>query len=258
MNNAIFSASRSSARSISLPAAARIAWFLDVDGTLLDLAATPAAVRCDAPLRALLVRLQHSAGDAVALVSGRSTTAVDALFAPLRLPVAGQHGVERRSMNGDLHNQPVDNASLVAVRSLVAAWMAPRAGLLLEDKGHSLALHYRQAPAHEAEIREFLELMVAGGAGELSLQSGKMVLEIKPADADKGLAIRDFLGEVPFQGRVPVFLGDDQTDEAGFLMVNSLGGVSIKVGEGATAATRRLPDVSAVRVFLAAAARSET
>jgi trehalose 6-phosphate phosphatase len=255
MTNSAWTASSAAKHVIGLTGAAQIAWFLDVDGTLLEIAETPDAVQCDRELSTLLLGLQRSSGNALALISGRSTAAVDALFAPLRLPVAGQHGAERRSVSGELHHRPVNGGSLAAIRTRVVAWMAERPGLLLEDKGSSLAVHFRQAPVWEEELRAFLLVQLAGGDGGLSLQSGKMVLEIKPTDADKGIAIREYLNEVPFQGRVPVFLGDDETDEAGFAMVNLLGGLSIKVGEGATVACCRLPDVAAVRAWLAAAAR---
>ena len=125
--------------------------------------------------------------------------------------------------------------------------------VLLEDKGLSLALHYRQAPAMGEAVRDFLNGVLEHGGGDLSLQPGKMVYELKPAGRDKGIAIREYLDEPPFRGRVPLFVGDDDSDEYGFETVNQLGGISIKVGEGPTAASRRLPGVAAVREWLTAA-----
>lgn len=240
---------------IPLPPGSRTAWFLDIDGTLLELAATPDGVRVDQGVLNLLTQLREVSGGAVALISGRSVAIVDSLFKPLRLPVAGQHGVERRDAAGVTHYHQANGQTLTAVRHALAIWAAERPGLLLEDKGLSLALHYRQAPALEADVRRFIELMVAASGGDFCLQSGKMVVEIKPTGRDKGTAIREFLDEAPFHGRIPVFVGDDVSDEYGFEIVNRLGGIAIKVGDEPTTASRRLPDVTAVREWLASVAR---
>ena len=241
---------------IPLPPAAETAWFLDVDGTLLELAATPDLVSKEESVLTLLARLCDVSGGAVALISGRSVAVVDSLFKPLRLPVAGQHGVERRDASGTIHAHRPMSQSLAAVRHALGLWAAEHPGVLFEDKGLSLALHYRQAPPLEGPVRQFLSGIAAAGGGEFCLQPGKMVIEIKPAGRDKGIAIREFLDEPPFRQRLPVFVGDDASDEYGFAMVNKLGGISVKVGEGQTAASRRLPGVSAVRDWLDAVVRS--
>ncbi|MGH7209575.1 MAG: trehalose-phosphatase, partial [Nitrospiraceae bacterium] len=176
-----------------LPPAAQTAWFLDIDGTLLDLAATPDRVHTDERVSALLARLQDASGGAVALISGRTVAVVDSLFKPLRLPVAGQHGVERRDASGTIHYHPASNPGLAAVRHTLVVWASEHPEVLLEDKGLSLALHYRRAPAMEAEVRHFLNVLVASEGGELCLQPGKMVFEVKPSGRDKGMAIREFL-----------------------------------------------------------------
>ena len=121
-----------------------------------------------------------------------------------------------------------------------------------DNKGLTLALHYRQAPALAAWLHRQLAAWIAE-VDDLQLQKGKRVLEIKPAGFDKGSAIAEFMAEAPFQNRVPVFIGDDVTDEHGFARVNLLGGHSIKVGAGRTAARYRLTDVAAVRGWLAGA-----
>ena len=142
--------------------------------------------------------------------------------------------------------------------STEVVWAAEHSEVLLEDKGLSLAVHYRRAPAMEAQVRDVLNALVASRDGELCVQPGKMVFEVKPAGRDKGMAIREFLEERPFLGRAPVFVGDDASDEYGFGIVNHLGGISIKVGRGLTAAVRRLPSVDAVRDWLTAVVRSAT
>lgn len=240
---------------VPLVKTSQAAWFLDIDGTLLELAETPDRVRVDQEVLNLLSELRTASGGAVALISGRSVAVVDSLFKPLRLPVAGQHGVERRDAAGVTHFHQANGQTLAGVRHALAVWAAERPGLLLEDKGLSLALHYRQAPTLEADVRRFIELMVAASGGDFCLQSGKMVVEIKPAGRDKGTAIREFLDEAPFHGRIPVFVGDDVSDEYGFEIVNRLGGFAIKVGDEPTTASRRLPDVTAVREWLANVAR---
>jgi len=237
-----------------IPLVGETAWFLDIDGTLLELAATPGEVRVERGILATLTRLRDSSGGAVALISGRAVAVVDELFAPLRLPAAGQHGIERRDAAGVTHYHKAGSQRIAAARQSLTVWAAVRPELLLEDKGLSLALHYRQAPAMESEVRRFVETVVAASDSELCLQAGKMVIEIKPAGRDKGKAIAEFLEEPPFRGRLPVFVGDDVTDEYGFKLVNRLGGVSIKVGDGPTGASRRLLDVAAVRRWLVAVA----
>lgn len=231
-----------------LPAAS--AFFLDVDGTLLAIATTPASVTVDPGLPRLLGRLQDATGGALALISGRAITALDRLFAPLRLPAAGQHGAERRDAGGAIHAHAIHASGLGEARTAARAFAGSHPGVLVEDKGLSLAVHFRQAPASEAALRARLEAVVAESGGELALQPGKMVFELKPAGRDKGSAIAEFMAEPPFRGRFPVFIGDDVTDEYGFAMVNELGGLSVKVGDGVSCARARLDGVEQVRGWL--------
>jgi trehalose 6-phosphate phosphatase len=230
--------------------AADWAYFLDVDGTLLEHAPTPDAVHVDAGMRALLAALQARAGGALALISGRAVADVDALFAPLRLPVAGQHGVERRDAAGAIHRHSFPEAPLRAAAAGLAAFARERQGLLLEDKGHALALHYRLAPRYAQAAREAIEAAARELGPGFEIQAGKMVLELKPGGRDKGTAIEEFMAEPPFHGRTPVFVGDDLTDEFGFGVVNRMGGVSVKVGDGGSAARWCLADAAAVRAWL--------
>ena len=226
------------------------AYFFDIDGTLIDFADTPSSVQVSDEVRRLLERLHQCAGGAVALMSGRTIAEVDRLFPAVQLPVAGQHGVERRNAAGvySRHAAPTERVELA--RQRLTAAIADKPGLLLEDKGVTLALHYRRVPELADFAQRTMRELLPQFDGQYSLQLGKSVVEMKPAGKDKGLAVREFLEEPPFAGRAPVFVGDDDTDEYGFHVVNQLGGHSIKVGAGATAARWRLPDVEAVRQWL--------
>jgi trehalose 6-phosphate phosphatase len=226
------------------------ALFLDVDGTLLDIAPHPAAVKVDAPLRQLLGRLRTASGGALALVSGRSVADVESLFAPLALCVAGQHGAERRDFGGRLLRQVRQPVGLRVAAERLGRFAAERPGLVLENKGLNIAVHYRNAPACERELAEEFARIIAELGEDFELQPGKMVFELKPVGQSKGAAIAAFMREEPFQGRVPVFVGDDLTDESGFAATNKLGGHSIKVGAGDSVASWRLPDTDGVRAWL--------
>jgi len=226
------------------------AYFFDIDGTLIDFADTPSAVQVGDEVRQLLERLYQCAGGAVALMSGRTIAEVDRLFPVVLMPVAGQHGVERRNAAGVYSRHPAPIERVEQARRRLTAAIADKPGLLLEDKGVSLALHYRRVPELADFAQRPMQDVPPQLAGQYSLQLGKSVVEMKPAGKDKGLAVREFLDEPPFAGRAPVFVGDDDTDEYGFHVVNQLGGHSIKVGAGATAARWRLPDVEAVRQWL--------
>lgn len=225
-------------------------FFLDVDGTLLEFAEQPDAVAADADLRTLLRNLQAVSGGALALISGRNVADIDRMFAPLKLAVGGQHGIERRDGAGIQHRHAAPVAKLRRAAQEILRKIDGHSGLILESKGATIALHYRQAPGlagtAEAIMREALRAL----GSEFELQEGKMLVEIKPGGKDKGGAIAEFMNEPPFCGRTPLFIGDDLTDEYGFAVVNSMGGLSMKVGEGKSAAVSRLDDAQAVRYWL--------
>lgn len=222
--------------------------FLDLDGTLIEIAHRPDAVRRTDRLDALLARLPAATENAVAVVSGRGIADVDRLLTPFRLPVAGIHGLERRSADGTVHRVPVSHDWLHDAHRAMEQFVAAHPGLLLENKGASLALHYRGRPELEDAVRQFVaELDLPAAAERLR---GRKVIEIKPGQMNKGTAIRAFMSEPPFAGRTPVFAGDDVTDESGFAVVNELGGISVKVGNGATSADWALPGVSHVLEWL--------
>jgi trehalose 6-phosphate phosphatase len=226
------------------------AFFLDVDGTLVDFADRPQEVRVDDDLGRLLSELHNAAGGALALISGRSVSDVDRLFASRRLCIAGQHGAERRDAAGMVHRHGLPLARLRTAGDTLRRFSAAHPDLVLEDKGMNLALHYRLAPHLASNVQGAVQDIVKDLGEEFEVQKGKMVFEIKPSGKDKGTAIAEFMKEKPFRDRVPVFIGDDQTDEYGFRIVNRLGGHSVKVGRGPTTARWRLPDASAVRAWL--------
>jgi trehalose 6-phosphate phosphatase len=230
-----------------------IALFLDVDGTLLELAASPQAVSVPQELRARLRGLFDASGGAVALVSGRAIADLDALFAPLALPSAGLHGFERRSAAGTCRRLPPPSAAALALAREGMMQLAHRhAGLLLEDKQFALALHYRDAPQLEDTVVRTMQNLAGRVSDDLELQRGKMVVELRPAGATKAHGVAAFLEEAPFAGRLAVFIGDDLTDEPAFELVNRRGGLSVVVDAARPSAARtRLANVSAVRHWLA-------
>jgi trehalose 6-phosphate phosphatase len=232
---------------------ARYAFFFDFDGTLAEIAERPDAVRLEARARDALAALCEAAGGGVAVVTGREIEAVDAFLAPLRLAIAGVHGLELRRPDGSRQSAEVDRKAASAVEAALAPKAAAHSGLLLERKRGALALHYRAQPALAAECLRWMEEAIEP-FGQIVLTRGKMVVEARFHRATKGGALLDLSAEAPFAGRIPVFAGDDATDEDAFAAVNELAGVSIKVGEGPTAARCRVADVGAFLDWLCALA----
>jgi trehalose 6-phosphate phosphatase len=227
------------------------AFFLDVDGTLLDIADAPDLVRVEDALLDLLGALRCASGGALALISGRSITGLDGLFAPLELPVAGLHGAERRDADGRVYRRPRDPA-LGPVAHDLRTWCESHPGTLLEDKHGAVALHYRLAPGEQDAVRAIARDALARLGDGYVLLEGKCVAELRPSGTSKAHAIEAFMREAPFAGRMPLFVGDDVTDEDGFRWVRQAGGMAVVVGGGEpTAAAFRLADVAAVRQWLA-------
>ena len=226
------------------------ALFLDFDGTLVEIAPAPNLVQVPAELPHLLGRLAERLGGAVAVVSGRPLGELAGLLAPFAGTITGQHGLERLRGDGSITRCPVPPA-LRGARSALAEFAAGHDGVVLEDKGGSFALHYRQAPSLAARCHALVRRAVQASNGALVAVAGKMVIELMPRSAGKGRAIAGFLADAPFRGRPPVFVGDDTTDEDGFAVINRLGGVSVRVGGGATIALHNLATVGEVLAWLA-------
>jgi trehalose 6-phosphate phosphatase len=223
------------------------ALFLDFDGTLVELAPTPDAVKVSAHLPALLQRLAQQLDGALSIVTGRPVAQVDTYFAPLQFTCAGTHGAERRVSGHPLVQMPVP--SLDHVDAIAVELAAHDTRLILERKHGALAVHYRLAPELETLCLTTMSEAVCNLPG-IALLHGKMVVEVKAAGLDKGSAIRDLMTSSPFAGRQPVFIGDDVTDEAGFMVVRELNGIAVKVGLGMTLAPYRLSGPAAVHQLL--------
>jgi trehalose 6-phosphate phosphatase len=223
--------------------------FLDVDGTLIELTDSPLETFADPDLKTLLTQVTERLGGALALVSGRSIHYLDGLFAPLRLPAAGLHGVERRKASGVLHGASFVDTQLTEARTAVDALVQTHPGTSVEDKGRTIAVHYRMAPQVETILRQELAAIAKPLGTNYHIQEGNMVLEIKPRGFTKATAIKAFLKEPPFSGRKPVFVGDDLTDQDGFRLVEDGGGISIAVGERVHG-QYRLENAGAVRTWL--------
>lgn len=229
---------------------ADLAYFLDVDGTLLSIAASPELAVPNAAVCDLLSRLSAASEGALALVSGRPLRELDRMFAPHRFPTAAQHGAELRFPDGKVTWWETHLPALHAIGTKLRKLAASDARIRIEDKGLAIGLHYRSAPQLGKRLAPaMLELLAPYPM--LRLQPGKCVLEICAADSGKGRAVENFMHHPPFAGRKPVYIGDDLTDESGFTAVNNLNGISIKVGGEPTVAQYRLPDPSAVRGWLA-------
>jgi trehalose 6-phosphate phosphatase len=241
-----------------LPPDPRPNWalFLDIDGTLLDIAARPDAVIVPDGVISLLDALNRSLDGAVALVSGRAIERIDAFFAPLILSAAGQHGAEIRIGHGAIETIRMPNGVAKLLAS-IQAFASTRPGILVEYKGMTIAVHYRSAPHYQAELERFLDEAIAGQSAGLEIMRGHLVFDIKPHGIDKGTAVDHFMRHPPFAERIPVFLGDDRTDEDGFAAANRLGGFGVKVGgHGPTAAGWRMKNPVEVRSWLGSFAQA--
>ena len=211
-----------------------IALFLDIDGTLVDIAPTPDAVVVPPGLPDELERLCASLDGALALVSGRTLDEIDRLI-PVGLDAAGSHGLEWRQGGSLVHSRPNPAEAVSAALDGLRAELAAYPDLVYERKRYSFALHYRSYPDLGDELRRMADRACATLGDEWRVQCGKMVVEVLCGHSHKGDAIRQFMAQKPYADRVPVFAGDDLTDEEGFAAVNAMGGVSIAIGERETA-----------------------
>lgn len=208
------------------------ALFLDVDGTLLDIALTPEDVLVPQGLGQSLQRVFDLLGGAVALISGRSVADLDHLLSPMKLPAAGKHGAEVRLRRGGPTRELATSRINGEVRRGLAQVAHDHDGVMLEDKGVSIAVHYRRRPEiAEALGSQICSLLAECGNG-LVLLPGRMVWEVKDKSVSKAAAVRRFMTEPPFAIRRPVYIGDDVTDEDGFAEVERRGGVALVVAGG--------------------------
>jgi trehalose 6-phosphate phosphatase len=205
--------------------------FLDIDGTLLDIAPTPLEVKVSDELRATLASLSATFGGAVAFVSGRPIAEMDRLFHPLRLSAVGGHGAEIRfSPESGVTRSKIATLD-DDLRAAFARIGRIGEGVIVEDKGYSLAIHYRQAPQLGGEIMQAVATVCKNErCDSLEVLPGKLVIEIKPDGYDKGTGLRELMSVPPFTGRAPIFIGDDVTDNAAFAVLPDFGGSGFSVG----------------------------
>lgn len=232
------------------PLADHHALFLDIDGTLIEIALEPEQVSVPIQLVDLLARCRAKLDGALALVTGRRIADIDRLFPDLAIDAAGQHGIEQRRADGSVEAPPAP-PWLADLHEKARAFAAARPGLLFEPKRFGAGIHYRKAPEHAEDVVRFFEAARARIGEQALIQPGKMVLELRLAGIDKGVALVRLMETPPYRGRVPIALGDDVTDEAMFLRAARLDGFGVKIGAGESAAAFRLDDVAAVRRWLA-------
>jgi trehalose 6-phosphate phosphatase len=235
-----------------VPHLSETAILLDIDGTLVDLAPTPREVWVAPGLAKTLNRLLKRTSGALALVSGRSLNDIDLIFAPEQFPAVGGHGAEMRlSTDSEAvasHAPPMDRE--LKLRLAAIAKLSP--GILLEDKGYSLALHYRLAPHAEKAIYEAVSLIRADlPNAPIEVLPGKCVCEIKHSGFNKATGVRELMTHEPFKGRYPIFIGDDVTDEAVFGIMPDLGGLAFSVGRRAQGVAGHFDEPRDVREWLA-------
>lgn len=226
-----------------------LALFLDFDGTLADIVDHPDDVQLPANSAEAIAKLHCRTAGAVAIVTGRPIAQIDSFLTPLVLPVAGVHGMARRTFDGTVHESGHDAALFATVQERLTRLHLCHPQTMVELKPGSVAFHYRRRPDLLATIADEIHASLGELEG-LDILHGKMVVEVKTGHANKGSAIRAFMEEAPFHGRLPIFAGDDVTDEFGFQAMADLGGVAVKIGDGDTSAKWRAESPEAFRQWL--------
>jgi trehalose 6-phosphate phosphatase len=236
----------------------QVAILLDVDGTIIDIAPTPREVWVPPALCRTLSVLLKRTGGALALVSGRSIPDLDLLFAPLHLPMIGGHGAEvRSSAYGAVDRSRATPLSGELKRKFAAIKSLGR-GIIVEDKGYGLALHFRLAPELERAVGQHVDAICADlRPGTVEVLPGKAVIEIKPVGFNKGSAVRELMQRSPFAGRRPIFIGDDKTDEAAFAVLPEFDGLGFSVGRFVAGVKGHFDAPDDVRTWLHGLAESD-
>jgi trehalose 6-phosphate phosphatase len=206
------------------------ALFLDIDGTLLEIAPTPEQVHIPATLVATLTQASAWLGGALAVVSGRPFAQIDKLLAPLRLPGGAGHGASLRLPGGRIETASTSLAVPPAWRTLLHQAVKQWPGVVVEDKPHGVAVHYRSAPDRKAEIKELVAGLVARDEEAFEVLPARKAFEIRHRTLTKAMVVRSLMANPPFRGRVPVFVGDDITDHDGFRAAKEKGGIALDVG----------------------------
>lgn len=223
------------------------ALFLDVDGTLLDIADSPDAVVVPPGLLDALAQLQRSLDGALALISGRPVDELDRLLQPVRLAASGGHGAHWRE-RGDSPLRRTTPDLPANLRLQLNALAQRHVGIQIEDKGTSVALHYRAAPDLATALREAVQTLLRAPEGTgLRLLNGKQVYEVVSEGVDKAQAIQRLLGTPAFAGRLPLYIGDDVTDEPAIALMPTLGGLGLSVGRALPGASAVFSDAEQVR-----------
>lgn len=231
------------------PVPPHLAIFTDFDGTLVELAETPDAIVVPADLTEDIEHVVRRLDGAFAVISGRAVSDLDR-YLPEGIALAGGHGTERRRADGSrIEVVETSAAAAQGIAERLAPLVREHPALILEPKNGAVALHYRRAPELEEACVHAMADAITIAPG-FNMLEGKMVVEARPPGAGKGNAIRAFMGEPPFLGRIPVFFGDDATDEEGFVVAQELGGVGVKIGEGDSAAQVRAADTNAARAII--------
>lgn len=234
------------------------ALFLDIDGTLLDIAPSPDDVQVPPDLEQTLKKLSQRMSSAMALLTGRQIDFVDRLFPDQQFAVAGLHGAERRDHSGLIERIEPD-ANFIKAKAYLRAISKKLPGVVFEDKHAAAALHFRNSPAMQSNVEHSVALAAEIAGTGWAVQRGKMVVELRPVGNDKGAALIRFMTEPIFSGRTPLVFGDDLTDEAMFRAAIEMGGYAVRIGDNLkhSCATALLPTPSDLRNWLTTLAVSE-
>ena len=219
---------------------ARHALFLDIDGTLIDLAPTPDTVVIPPGLGSALQAVKQKLGGALAILSGRKLADIDRLTSR-DFACAAEHGALLRDAHGVVHKNSRRPAAFDNWQKILNRYAAAMPGVLIEEKEFSLVVHYRRAPEHEAELGQLVEKLI-GGADDAMLLLAHCAYEMKPRSGNKGDALGIFMQQAPFAGRIPVFVGDDVTDEPAIRRAIELGGSGLHVDNDFAGATQNVRD----------------